>query len=155
MTKNEVQSRVYQGGRMIELEKFSWDEEAAFFSSSENNLLVDFGGENNITMKTGENCVFKTGYNCSFDTGCQCNFKTGANCVFKTGYGCGFITGGECVVIRKDVFEVVELEEGREIRLGEYKKSGFTLFGIECIIEGNKMFLSREKVEELKNGYYE
>ena len=71
------------------------------------------------TFDTGSDCTFKTGYNCTFKTGSDCTFKTGYNCtfdtryncVFKTGSDCTFDTGSKCVIIRRDVFEVITLEE--------------------------------------------
>ena len=104
MNKLEIQQRVLQNGKPLDLRKFEWDEKTRTFSTNENSLVLDFAGidnctfdtGNNCTFKTDDNCTFDTGYNCTFDTGYRCIFKTGEGCTFKTGYRCTFDTGYNC-----------------------------------------------------------
>ena len=44
-------------------------------------------------------------------------FDTGSNCTFNTGYG--------CVAARRDVYEVIELKEGKKIKLNGYNIKGY------------------------------
>ena len=117
MTKKDIQKRVLKDGEPLALSKFCWDSKTRTFSSTESGLVLDFRGINNCTFKTGYNCTFNTGYNCTFKTGFNCTFKTGGgctfdtgcDCTFDTGYNCTFKTWGGCVVVRRDVYEVIEL----------------------------------------------
>jgi hypothetical protein len=88
MKKIEIQKRVLQNGKPLDLDKFDWDEKTKTFSSNENGLVLDFSDI--------YGCIFNTGYNCIFNTGYNCIFNTGYNCIFKTGSG--------CVVVRRDVY---------------------------------------------------
>jgi hypothetical protein len=42
-----------------------------------------------------------------------CTFTTGSRCTIDTGSGCTFTTGYECVVVRRDVYKVIELKGER------------------------------------------
>ena len=202
MNKQEVQKRVLQNGKPLELDKFNWCEKTKTFSSIEENLVIDFNGIGNSTFKTGsccnfytgdnstfktgsccnfytghgctfdtgpccnfytgDNSTFKTGDNSTFDTGYYCTFKTGDNstfktgsccnfytghgCTFKTGHGCTFKTGyyctfetGSCcnfytgnnsVVIRRDIYQVIELERGKTTQLYPYEIKGYSINGV-------------------------
>ncbi len=134
MNKKQIQQRVLQHGKPLELDKFEWDEKTNTFSSSENSLVLDFSDVDYCTFKTGSYCTFTTGDYCVFDTGSDCTFKTGSDCtfntgdycVFDTGSDCTFKTGFNCVVVRRDVYEIIELEEGKEIKLNGYGTKGYT-----------------------------
>ena len=142
MNKQQVQQRVLQNGKPLDLNKFEWDEKTNTFSSNEDNLVLDFSGMNYCTFNTGYNCTFNTGSDCIFDTGSDCTFNTGFDCTFNTcsdctfntgsyctfntGSNCTFNTGSECVVVRRDVYEVIELEEGKKIKLNDYGIEGYT-----------------------------
>ena len=86
------------------------------------------------TFNTGFDCCFKTESRCTFNTGSDCCFNTGSRCTFSTGYGCTFSTGyrcifntvgEECVLVRRDIFEVIELHPGIKIVLNDFKVKGF------------------------------
>jgi len=179
MTKKEVQKRVLQNGRQLDLDKFEWDEKTKTFSSDEDYLVLDFKDVYDCTFKTGNGCTFKTssdctfktsfrctfdtgsdctfdtgfrctfdtgfrctfdtGSDCTFDTGSDCTFKTGFRCTFKTGYDCTFDTGEKCVVVRRDIYEVIELTEGQKIRLNEYKIKGFEIIESEKNLKGKEV----------------
>jgi hypothetical protein len=96
LVKLEVQQRVLQNGKPLDLDKFSWCEETKTFSSGEDVLVIDFSGINHCTFRTGDGCTFRTGGNCTFKTGYDCTFDTGGSCTFKTGDGCTFRTDGGC-----------------------------------------------------------
>jgi hypothetical protein len=68
---------------------------------------------------------------CTFKTESNCTFKTGPDCTFKTGPYCTFDTEEECVVVRRDVYEIIELKKGEKIKLNEYKETGYTVIQ-EC-----------------------
>ena len=70
-----------------------------------------------------QNYTFKTGGDCTFDTGCT--FDIGSDCTFDTGWYCTLKTGKECVVVRRDVYEIIEIPEGKKIRLNEYGMKGY------------------------------
>ena len=101
---------ITQNGTPLDKKLYTLDEETKTFSSSENNLVLDFGSESYCTFKTGSGCTF----------------KTDSDCTFKTGYDCTFKTGYDCVVVRRDVYEVIELKENVKIKLNEYSIKGYT-----------------------------
>ena len=63
MNKKEVQQRVSQFGKKLALSKFSWDEKALIFSSTEDNLVIDFARVNGVTIISGNYSTQKVGYN--------------------------------------------------------------------------------------------
>ncbi len=89
--------KVTQNGNILDKNKYNWDPETRTFSTTENNLVLDFSELNGCTFKTGSNCTFKTGFNCTFKTESDCIFRTGFNCTFSTGYNCIFKTGSGCI----------------------------------------------------------
>ena len=101
---------------------------------------------------TGYNCTFSTDYNCTFDTGSGCIFDTGSYCTFNTGSNCTFDTGSECVVVRRDIFEVIQLEASKKIKLNENKEKGFEyiLDFKTIILDGKEIEISNESFENLK-----
>lgn len=133
MTKLEVQQRVLKDGKPLPLDDFEWDEETNTFSSAEGGLVLDFTDISGCTFKTGSyctfktdwSCTFKTGSYCTFDTGSDCTFNTGSDCTFDTGWSCTFNTGDSCVIVRRDIYEVIEIPEGREIKLRNEEQLGW------------------------------
>ena len=127
---------------------YNWDEKTKTFSTtfSTNDLVLDFSGINgvtfntgyNCTFTTGPNCTFTTGPNCTFKTGSDCNFNTGNNCTFTTSYNCTFTTGEKCVVVRRDIYEIIELVEGETIKLNDCNIKGFTKINTKKIITIDK-----------------
>ena len=176
MTKQEVQKRVLQNGEMLPLDKFEWDEKTNTFSSNEDSLVLDFKDIDDCTFKTGSDCIFDTWSNCTFDTGSyctfdtwsnctfdtgsyctfnvefNCTFKTEDNCTFDTGSDCTFKTGDRCVVVRRDIYEIIETEKDKKIKLNSWNTKGFTYVDEE----NDKEVLSRikeikDELKELKN----
>lgn len=111
MTKIEVQQRVLQFGKPLDLELFSWDEKTLVFSTNQTNLVIDFSGISGCTFKTGSGCTFKTGLHCTFDTGSHCTFNTGSG----------------CVCVRRDVFEFFEIPNDKIIKLNNFEILGYTV----------------------------
>ena len=109
MKKIEVQQRVLQNGRPLDLDKFNWCETTKTFSTTQSDLVLDFTGINFYTFITGGGCTF----------------NTGGGCNFITGGGCNFITGIYCVCIRTDIFEFFEIPVDTEIRLNSFRVKGF------------------------------
>jgi hypothetical protein len=130
MTKKEVQQRVLQNGKPLSLDKFEWDEKTNTFSSNEDYLVLDFAGV--------DNCTFKTSFYCTFDTGSYCTFKTGSDCTFDTGFGCTFEAEENCVVVRRDIYEVIELKSGQKIKLNECGIKGYQVVD-EPTLSGKKV----------------
>jgi len=102
-SKKEIQQRVFKNGKLLDLDKFEWDEKTNTFSSSEDCLVLGFNGVS------------------------YCIFNTGSDCTFKTGSGCTFNTEENCVVVRKDIYEVIELKSGQKIKLKEYSIKGYDI----------------------------
>ncbi len=86
---------ITQYGKPLDEYKYTIDLDTRTFSSSEDELVLDFSGLGRWTFKTGISCTFKTGDYCTFKTYANCTFKTGKCCTFKTGKCCTFNTG-EC-----------------------------------------------------------
>src|SRR3990167_5230835 len=141
--------KITQLGKALDKEKYVIDEKSKSFSTTEDNLVLDFSDEYGWVFKTGSDCTFKTGSYCTFDTGSYCTFDTGygctfdtdsnctfdtgygctfdtdSNCTFDTGYGCTFNTGSNCVAVRRDIYEVIEIPEGKKIKINEYGTRGW------------------------------
>ena len=112
------------------------------------------------TFDTGSSCTFDTGSDCTFDTGPYCTFKTGSGCTFKTVYDCTFDTGSsctfkteeDCVIVRRDVFEIIQPEPNVKIRLNGWGEKGYTLVKDTktITIDGKDIEISLESFESLK-----
>ena len=174
LNKKEIQKRVLQNGKPLSLKKFNWDEKTKTFSSQEDNLVLDFFGiidctfntvygctfntSSGCTFKTGSRCTFKTGSDCTFDTGYRCTFDTGSDCTFDTGSGCTFKTGSDCVVVRRDIFEVIEFKKDTLYKIAPHGIKGFLKDGIysetnkPCIIADN---ILSEVISKKKSGNVE
>src|SRR3990167_3683285 len=100
---------ITQLGKELSKDKYVIDLKAKSFSTTEDNLVLDFSDEHRWGFKTGSYCTFNTGSYCTFDTGYYCTFNTGSNCTFNTGSNCTFKTGSECVAVRRDIYEVIEI----------------------------------------------
>lgn len=112
MNKKEIQKRVLYKGKPIPLEDFTWDEKTKTFSSNLDSLVLDFAEI--------DNCTFKTGSYCTFDTGSYCTFDVGER----------------CVIIRRDIFEIIEPK-------GETKLLPYTQKGYIEKLEGEEYFQSK------------
>jgi len=154
MTKKEIQSRVLQNGEPLSLDKFEWDEKTNTFSSFEDGLILDFKNINHCTFNTGFDCTFHTGFDCIFNTGFDCIFNTDSYCTFKTGANCTFNTGSDCVVVRRDIYEVIELKKGQKIKLNRYKIKGFEVIEFEVIEDEDEKVdirISKKSLQALKD----
>ena len=58
MTKSQIQKRILQNGKPLEIDKFEWDETTRTFSSNENRLVLDFKDMFGCTFNTGSGCTF-------------------------------------------------------------------------------------------------
>ena len=132
---------ITKNGKPLDKKLYTIDEKTKTFSSNESGLVLDFSDEYgwvfdtsfDCTFKTGSYCTFKTGFDCTFDTGSgctfetsfDCTFETSSDCTFDTGSSCIFNTGYKCVVVRRDIYEVIELEEGKKIKLNDYGVKGY------------------------------
>ena len=143
MIKQEVQQRILQNGKLLDLDKFSWDEKTKTFFTIEDNLVLDFKGVDSVKFITGSYCNFNTSSDCNFITGNYCIFKTGSDCIFKTGsncsfdtgYNCNFNTGSDCVVVRRDIYEIIELNGKGKVKLNCFGIKGYTEIKDEVVEE--------------------
>ena len=103
------------------------------------------------TFKTGSDCTFKTGSDCTFDTGSYCTFDTDSDCTFDTGYKCTFKTGSKCVVVRRDVYNIIELPKNKKIKLNGCGVKGYQIIkDHKIIIDDKEIMLSAESFNALK-----
>jgi len=91
------------------------------------------------TFKTGSSCTFKTDSDCTFDAGYSCTFKTGSSCTFDTSHSCTFKTGANCVVVRRDIFEVIQLVENQKIKLNNSLVKGFEIVEDKPSLSGKEI----------------
>jgi len=155
---------ITQNGKPLDPSKYTWDEKTKTLSTNEKNLILDFSGYDGVTFKTGsycvfttgwfcvfktgENCVFKTGGVCTFKTGEKCTFDTGENCTFTTWYSCTFTTGENCVIVRRDIFEVIQPEKEKTIKLNDWGVKGYTYVNNKQKVT---LELTEEQLEKIKD----
>ena len=96
---------ITKDGKKLSKDLYTRDEKTKTLSTNECWLVLDFSD--------CSDCTFYTSYGCTFDTS--------SNCTFKTGY--------YCVVVRRDIYEVVELEENKTIKLNWYLIKWYTNIG--------------------------
>jgi len=111
-----------------------------------------FNTGSGCTFDTWYDCTFNTGSNCTFDTGSGCTFDTGSGCTFKAGYSCTFDAWPRCVIVRRDVFEVIQLmEDENHIRLnGPGVKGHEVLKNHTIIVDGEEVELSEDGYSAVK-----
>lgn len=136
MNKQDIQKRVLQNGEPLSLDKFEWDEESKVFSTRENNLVLGFPDVHGVNFKTGSHCTF----------------KTSSDCTFNTDHACTFDTAAKCVIVRRDVFEVIELEKCNKIKLNGNGIKGFTYVTdkVKVVVEGKEFWICKESARALK-----
>ena len=66
MTKSQIQKRILQNGKPLEIDKFEWDETTRTFRSNEHNLVLDFRGMFGCIFVMGACYTFVTGAGCTF-----------------------------------------------------------------------------------------
>ena len=146
---------VTQFGKPLSEDKYTWDAETKTFSTTEDYLVLDFSKLTKCTFNTGSWCIFITGGWCNFNTGSWCTFNTNSNCTFNTGDYCTFNifdscilkVGKNCVVVRKDLFEVIQiptLPEHKKIEINEPGERGYkTIDDLKIItIDGEDIKIS-------------
>ena len=111
-----------------------------------------FDTGSNCTFKTISDCTFKTISDCTFKTGHSCTFKTGSDCTFDTGDNCTFKTGKESVIVRRDVFEIIQPKPEETIKLNSISIKGYTVVNPKRIIsiDGKDIKISEESFQNLK-----
>jgi len=148
MNKQEVQQRVLKDGKPLPLDQFTWDEKTFTFSSDIHGLVLDFTNMSGVTFKTGWYCTFKTGSYCTFTTGSYCTFKTSSDCTFTTGWKCTFTTGIKSIIVRRDVFEVIQPEPDVTLQLAPYSIPGYVSNGIYSVT-GKPSIVADEILSEI------
>ena len=111
-----------------------------------------FDTKNKCTFDTGSYCKFNTGSWCAFNTNNNCTFDARSNCTFDTDNNCTFKTGQNCVIVRRDIFEVIQPEAGFATKLNGENKKGFTLVKDTrtITIDGKDIEISIESFNNLK-----
>ena len=136
---------ITQNRKPLDPDLYRWDEETKTLITEQSNLVLDFTGYGEVTFKTGSGCKFNTGSHCTFKTGSFCTINTGSNCTFETSqdctfdtshnctfdtyHNCTFETGKNCVIIRKDIFEVINMNEieTKKIKLNGHGEAGYEI----------------------------
>ena len=153
MTKKEVQQRVLQNGKPLPLDKFKWDEKTKTFSSNEDGLVLDFKGVDNLTINCRNYCAINCESFCTIDCMSFCTINCGFSCTINCGSSCTincrhYCTinpkGDECVVVRRDVYEIIEIPEGKKIRLNEYGVKGYKVL----VKKPKKVVLTMDEIAE-------
>lgn len=162
------------------LRNYEWSKKTKIFSSPEHGLVLDFTNYKGVTFNTGNFCIFKTSSNCTFKTGSHCSFKTGFGCDFKTGDNCIFETGSDCtfdagfscifktsfnctfktdansIIMRRDIFEVIQPKQGKLLKLNKFGVGGYRYFKNHIItIDGESVEISEESFNNLKKSLRE
>ena len=89
-----------------------------------------FTTESSCTFNTRSYCTFKTGKDCTFHTSSSCTFNTGCDCTFNTRSYCTFNTGWDCVIVRRDIFKIIQPNSNQKIQLCPYGIKGYVSDGI-------------------------
>ena len=170
---------ITQNGKPLHPSKYLIDKKEKTFYTKESNVILDFSNLNGWTFETDDSCVFITGSNCKFITGVNCMFSTKHNCKYQTGDFCTFDTNSDCVfntgdectfdvssdcvfnvgaesvIIRRDIFEVIQPEPNKRIKLNGTDVKGFTFVEEKkkIIIDGKEIEISIESFNELKKHF--
>lgn len=137
MNKLQVQKRVFKNSEPLDLEDFDWDEHTKTFSTQSSNLLLDFSTDDESSDGTGQCFTFYTGDSCKFYVWSDCTFITGNYCTFLTGNSCKFLTGQKCVIIRQDIYDIIEIPKNEPIKLNWYRQRGYKIIKKEDIEKTN------------------
>ena len=108
-----------------------------------------FNTGSDCTFNTGSRCTFDTSYNCTFSTisyctfstGSDCTFSTSSYCTFSTSSDCTFKTGSACVIVRRDIFQVIQPLDGDIIKILGYENKGF----LSKLKDEDKFYLNGDK----------
>ena len=111
---------VTQYGKELDPSKYNWDPKTKTFSTTEDDLVLDFSNINGVTFDTGDNCTFKT--------------------------------GKESVIVRRDVFEIIQPKPEETIKLNSISIKGYTVVNPKRIIsiDGKDIEISEESFQNLK-----
>ena len=67
------------------------------------------------------------------ESGLVLDFNSEYGWTFKTTSNCTFDTDSDCVVVRRDVYEVIELDGTKKIKLNDWDTKGYTIIGDEPV----------------------
>ncbi len=91
-----VNFSITQCGKPLDEYLYTIDLTNKIFSTSTDDLVLDFSGLAGWDFITGSYCTFYTSRNCTFKTGQFCTFRTQGGCIFQTGSSCTFLTCLRC-----------------------------------------------------------
>jgi len=93
MNKKQVQQRILRKGKTISLNDFTWEDETLTLSSYLNNLVIDFTGINDATIKCGNSATIECGHDATIKCFNYSNIKCGddatINCRHDATIKCG------------------------------------------------------------------
>jgi len=125
MKKEEIQQRVLQNGKPLDLELFTWGESTNTFSSAEKNLVIDFGNVDSATIDAGDSATIKAGSYATIDAGSSATIKAGHSATIDAGSSATIKAGKECVIVNRNVFQVIMPEIGETIKICPYNIAGY------------------------------
>ncbi len=124
--KYKVQERVLQDRKHLALDKFTWDQKTQTFSSSEDNLVIDFEGIHRSKIIVGNNCIINAWYDSPLTLGYGSIIIAGHNSKIKAErfsqitaeYDSTIIAGENSIVILEDG-QTIRLDKNEKIRVGK------------------------------------
>jgi hypothetical protein len=105
---------VSQNGQPLPKSKYNWDEKTKTFITEENNVVVDFGGDDRVMVTTGHSSTVTTGSYSTVTTGDYSTVKTGHYSTVTTGDYSTVKTGssstvktGDCSTVKTGHYSTV------------------------------------------------
>ena len=89
---------ILKNGQIVDSRKYDWNSETKTFSSNEDELVLDFGSLENVTIKVRNSCTINCGYYCTINCGYYCTINCGYYCTIKCGYYCTINSGNYCTI---------------------------------------------------------
>ena len=99
--------------------------------------MLDFKGVDNLTINCRNYCTINCESFCTINCGYYCTINCRYYCTINP-------KGDECVVVRRDVYEIIEIPEGKKIRLNEYGVKGYKVL----VKKPKKVVLTMDEVAE-------
>ena len=146
MDKKSIQKRVLKDGKPLSLSKFNWCSKTGKFSSDVDGLVIDFKSISNLTINVCNNNTIDVGsnntinavnsntinatYSNTINAGSNNTINVGNNNTINATYNNTIKVGKDCVIVRRDVFEVIQPACGDTITIFPYGKKGYLTNGM-------------------------
>ena len=148
MNKLEIQKRVLQNGKPLDLTKFEWDEKTRTFSSYEDNLVLDFLLIDGSTINAGSYSTINAGIYSTITAGGESTINAVGGSTINAGsystitagegstinaVGDSTITarGSDIVIVNRNIFEVILPKLDDIIQICPYNISGHLVNGLK------------------------